>query len=172
MAIAVICAAFDPSGDSEIAAVRELVRALGGRAAKTPAHRPHLTLSAAQVEDPNKIARIARRVAKRHKPFRLRLTSVGTFGRGDVVWLGPWRSAALNALQSDAYAALVDAGYPPAFAGQSDPRGWRSHCTIARRLTPPVLTELTERFEPINLSVIGVATIVVGGHGDVGYVEL
>jgi 2'-5' RNA ligase len=97
--IAVVCAAFDADGDRAIAEVRALVRSLGGRAAVKPAHHPHLTLSAAAVEEPSGIVRIAARVAKRHKPFRLRLSEVGTFGRGDVVWIGPSRSGPLTALQ-------------------------------------------------------------------------
>lgn len=172
MAIAVVCAAFDAAGDSDVAAVRAFVRSVGGRAALTPAHRPHLTLSAASVDDPSKIVRIAARIAKRHQPFRIRLDSVGAFGRGDVVWLGPRRSVRLSALQRDAYSSLVAAGYPPAFAGQSDPRGWRPHCTVARRLTPELLHELEEHYEPIDVLVTGVAVVVVGGHGDVGYAPL
>jgi 2'-5' RNA ligase len=172
VAIAVVCAAFDAAGDSEIAAVRALVRSLGGRAATSPAHRPHLTLSAASVDDPTEITKITARVAKRHEPFRLRLTTLGTFGRGDVVWLGPSRSAALTALQRDTYSSLIDAGYPPAFAGQSHPRGWQAHCTIARRTPVEVLRELDERYSPIDVTVTAVAIVVVGGHGDVGYTPM
>jgi 2'-5' RNA ligase len=172
VAIAVVCAAFDAAGDSDIAAVRALVRSMGGRAALTPAHRPHLTLTAASVDDPGKVVRIAALIAKRHRPFRIRLDSVGAFGRGDVVWLGPRRSVGLSGLQRDAYSSLVEAGYPPAFAGQSDPRGWRPHCTIARRLTPAVLGQLEERYEPIDVLVTGVAVVLVGGHGDVGYTPM
>src|ERR1700710_1301878 len=114
--IAVVCAAFDADGDRAIAEVRALVRSLGGRAAIKPAHRAHLTLSAAAVDDPSGVVRVAARVAPPHAPFRLRLSEVGTFGRGDVVWIGPSRSGPLTALQRDAYSSLADAGYPPAFA--------------------------------------------------------
>lgn len=172
MAIAVVCAAFDAAGDRDIAAVRAFVRSLGGRAPKTPAHRPHLTLSAASVDDPAKIVRLATRIAKRHRPFRLRLDSVGAFGFGDVVWLAPRRSVALSGLQRDAYTTLVEAGYPPAFAGQSDPSGWRPHCTIARRLTPQLLGKVQQRYEPIDVMVTGVAVVLVGTHGDAGYAPL
>jgi 2'-5' RNA ligase len=170
--IAIVCAAFDADGDRAIAEVRALVRSLGGRAAIKPAHRPHLTLSAAAVDDPSAIVRIAARIAKRHEPFRVRLSEVGAFGRGDVVWIGPSRSGPLTALQRDVYSSLVDAGHPPAFAGQSHPRGWRPHCTIARWTPPEVLAELHARFEPIYLTVNAIATIVVGGHSDVGYAAM
>ena len=170
--IAVVCAAFDVAGESAIAELRALVRSLGGRAAIKPAHRAHLTLSAAAVDDPSGVVRLAARVARRHEPFRLRLSEVGTFGRGDVVWIGPSRSGPLTALQRDAYSSLVEAGYPPAFAGQSNPRGWRPHCTIARWMPPAVLEELRAQFETIYVTVDAIATIVVGGHGDVGYTAM
>ncbi len=170
--IAVVCAAFDADGDRAIAELRALVRSLGGRAAHKPAHRPHLTLSAAAVDEPGGVVRVAARVAKRHEPFRLRLSEVGTFGRGDVVWIGPSRSGPLTALQRDVYSSLVDAGHPPAFAGQSNPRGWRPHCTIARWMPPDVLEALRERFETMYVNVDAIATVVVGGHGDVGYAAM
>lgn len=172
-AIAVVCAAFDADGDTAIKAVRELIRSLGGKAPRQPAHRPHLTLSAASVpRSARPVVKIARDVAARHEPIRLRLTTVGTFGRGDVVWLAPASSSALKALQRDAYTALVDAGYEPAFAGQSDPRGWRAHCTLARRMPPSVLHDLQEQFQPVTVLVDAIATVLVGGTGDVGYAPL
>jgi 2'-5' RNA ligase len=172
MAIAVVCAAFDAGGDAGVAAVRSLVRSLGGLAAASPAHRPHFTLSAAQVDDPGEIAPIAAEVATRHKPFRLALNTIGAFGQGDVVWLGPRRSARLEALQRDAYSSLLAAGYPPAFAGQSDPREWRPHCTIARRMPPDLLRRFEKRYRPFDVRVTGVAVVVVGAHGDAAYVPL
>jgi 2'-5' RNA ligase len=172
MAIAVVCAAFDPETDDRIAEIRAMVRSLGGRAPVNPANRPHLTLTAASVEDPEVIVRLTKRIARRHAPMQLRMLSVGSFGRGDVVWLGPRLSAPLKQLQRDVYATLVDAGHEPAFAGQSDPRGWRPHCTIARRLAPDVFAEVQERFRPFTFTVDALATITVGGHGDVGHAPL
>lgn len=173
MAIAVVCAAFDQAANRHIAEVRELIRSLGGKAARKPAHRPHVTLSAASVDSVRPILTLARRIAKRHDPFQMRLSVVDTFGRGDVVWLGPTRSPSpLVALHRDTYATLVDAGYPPAFAGQSSPRDWRAHSTIARRMSPEVLDALRAAFEPIEVTVDAVATIVVGGSDDVGYAPL
>ena len=75
----------------------------------------------------------------------------------------------MNALQRDAYSSLIDAGYPPAFAGQSDPGSWTAHVTIARRLTPDVLAEVTKLFVPVQVTVAAVATVLVGGEGDVAY---
>ncbi|HEY2271723.1 MAG TPA: 2'-5' RNA ligase family protein [Jatrophihabitantaceae bacterium] len=172
MAIAVVVAGFDPETDERIAEFRAMVRSLGGRAPVNPANRPHLTLTAASVDDPEVIVKLTRRIARRHAPMRLRMLTVGSFGRGDVVWLGPRLSAPLKDLQRDVYATLVDAGHEPAFAGQSDPRGWRPHCTIARQLTPAVLGEVEDRFRAFNFTVDALATIVVGGHGDVGYAPL
>lgn len=172
MAIAVVCAAFDAAADKHLADLRAMVRSLGGRAAKHPAHRPHLTLSAANVEDPEKIVRLARRVARRHQPLQIRMLSVGSFGRGDVVWIGPRLSAGLRDLQVDVHDTLVGAGYEPAFAGQSDPHAWRPHCTLARRLTPEVLAEVQERFRPFTVSLDALAVITVGGSGDLGYAPL
>jgi 2'-5' RNA ligase len=173
VAIAVVCAAFDADGDRAINEVRALIRSLGGKAPRQPAHRPHVTLSAAAVPNsPRPVVKIAREVAGRHEPIRLRLSTVGTFGRGDVVWLAPTSSAALRALQADAYGALVAAGYEPAFAGQSDPGNWRPHCTIARRMPPDVLRQLQEQFEPAHVLVDAVATVLVGGQGDVGHAPL
>src|SRR5579875_1917552 len=172
MAIAVVCAAFDAATNARIAELRALIRSLGGKSPTTPAHRPHLTLSAANVEDPEQIIRLTRRVARRHEPFRLRMLSVGTFGRGDVVFLAPRLSPGLRELQVDAYEALVRAGHEPAFAGQSNPREWRPHCTIARRMTPDLLAEVQAQFRPFNFTIEGIATIRVGGHGDLGYEPL
>lgn len=172
MAIAVVCAAFDAESDREIAAVRKFIRSLGGRAPNHPAHRPHFTLTAASVDDTSEVVKLAARIARRHRPFRVKLSAIGSFGRGDVVWLGPIRNGALTELQRNAYSTLIDAGFAPAFAGQSDPRGWRPHCTIARRMKPDVLREFENAYEPIAVTVDAVATVLVGGQGDVGYAAM
>jgi 2'-5' RNA ligase len=172
VAIAVVCAAFDAESDREIAAVRKFIRSLGGRAPHHPAHRPHFTLTAASVDDTSEVIKLAGRVARRHRPFRVKLSAIGSFGRGDVVWLGPIRNSSLTELQRNAYGTLIDAGFPPAFAGQSDPRGWRPHCTIARRLKPDVFREFESSYEPITVTVDAIATVLVGGTGDVGYTAM
>jgi 2'-5' RNA ligase len=177
---AVVCAAFDPPTDQAIYAVRELVRDAGIALPYRPPHRPHLSLAAARVDQGDELANvlaIAREVATRHRPIALTLTEVGRFGRPGVLWLGaPHPARHLAALQRDADAALRAAGWPRALGERSDPIRWVAHCTLATRIPKPQLREVQaavrERCAPILARVDAVATILVGGSGDVDYAPL
>lgn len=174
---AVVCAAFDPATDEQIYAVREVVRAAGVRLADRPPHRPHFTLSAARVprEELQDVLAVAAEVAGRHAPIPLALTEVGRFGRAGVVWLGPAPNRGLPALQRDVFGSMKQ-HWEPAFGERSAPRLWVPHCTLATRLTKPLLRDVQARvlarYEPIRGSVDALATILVGGRGDVGHVRL
>lgn len=174
---AVVCAAFDPATDEQIYAVREVVRAAGIALPDRPPHRPHFTLSAARVprEELGAVLAVAAEVARRHAPVPIALSEVGRFGRAGVVWLGPAPNRGLPALQRDAYRSMKE-HWEPAFGERSAPRLWVPHCTLATRVAKPLLREVQARvaveYEPIHGSVDALATILVGGRGDVGHVSL
>jgi len=174
---AVVCAAFDAATDEAIYAVREHVREAGIALPQRPPHRPHFSLSAAGVpsEELDAVLAVAASVAARHDPIVVRLTEVGRFGRAGVVWLGPARNPALTDLQRDVHDALR-AQWPPAFGERSAPRNWVAHCSLATRVSTPKLRDvqaaLAGVYEPITGSIDALATILVGGRGDVGHVRL
>jgi 2'-5' RNA ligase len=167
---AVACAAFDPEGDAAVAAVQQRLRALGMRVPHDPAHRLHITLSAA-VADPDEVTAALADVASRHPPIALRLDHVGTFARGSIVWLGPSRSVELVELQRDVH-AMLGARWPAGFGDQVDPAHWMPHCTLARRATRDAADRLRAGLSPLEIRIAALATIVVGGRGDAGYVPL
>jgi 2'-5' RNA ligase len=174
-----VCAAFDPVTDEAIYAVRDLVRAAGIALPPRPPHRPHFSLAAARVEQGDELSRVvavAAEVAARHRPIPLVLEDVGRFGRAGVVWLGPTRSPKLAALQRDTVDALSAAGWAPAFGQRSEPGQWVPHCTLATRVPKPQLREVQaavrRQYRPIDGTVDALATILVGGQGDVSFVPL
>jgi 2'-5' RNA ligase len=170
--IAVVCAAFDARADAAVADVRASLRALGGHAPRDPAHRPHLTLAAARVDHAGVVVEIAGRIAMRHKPIRLTLARVEMFPHGRAAWLGPSPSAELAALQRDTHLAMTGAGLPAAFGERSDPDRWVAHCTLSSRVDRSVVIALRRLYQPIDVTVDALATLVVGGRGDVGYTRL
>jgi 2'-5' RNA ligase len=176
---AVLCGAFDPATDDAIYDVRELVRAAGIELPPRPPHRPHLTFAAARVESGPELDRVlgvAAEVAGRHRAVPVNLGTVGRFGRAGALWLGADPTPALVNLQQDAAASLEAAGWPAAFAERSAAGRWVAHCTLATRVPKPQLRAvqavLTAQYRPIAGRVDGVATILVGGRGDVGLVRL
>jgi len=176
---AVVCAAFDGATDEAILAVRETVRAAGIRLPGQPPHRPHFSLAAARVprEELSRVLDVAASVAAQHRPFPIRLDEVGRFGRAGVVWLGSsFRVAALTQLQHDVDAALQAAGWPRAFGERSDPSQWVAHCTLATRIPKPQLRSVQaavrDGYRPIAAQVDALATILVGGRGDVAHAPL
>jgi 2'-5' RNA ligase len=176
---AVVCAAFDGPTDEAIYRVREVVRAAGIALPPRPPHRPHFSLAAAQVErgaELERVLAVATQVAAGHEPIPLLLDEVGRFGRAGVVWLGPSDSRPLAALQRDVLAALTGAGWASAFGHRSDPAQWVPHCTLATRVPKPQLREVQAAvragYRAINGTVDALATILVGGRGDVGRAAL
>ena len=178
MITAVVCAAFDAATDEAVLAAREIVRTTGVRLPALPAHRPHLTLGAARIEpeDLPRILDVAAEVAGRHSLFRVSLAEVGVFASSGVVWLGPAPSAELPLLQRDVDAALQAAGWPRAFGEQSTPEHWVAHCTLATRISKPrlcaVQAAVRAHHHPVRGRIDALATILVGGSGDVGYAPL
>ncbi|MDT4892978.1 MAG: hypothetical protein QOE97_2013 [Pseudonocardiales bacterium] len=175
---AVVCAAFDPATDAAVLAVRSRVRRLGVTLPDRPPHRPHLSLAAATVDraDLDSVLEVATAVAARHRPVPVRLGTVGRFGRAGALWLGPDTSADLAVLQADAYRSLLDAGHASAFGDRSDPARWVGHCSLAVRLEKPVLRDvqsaLRAEYTPIAGTIDALATILVGGRGDVAHLPL
>ncbi len=175
---AVVCAAFDPAADAAILAVREIVRAAGIQLPAEPPHRPHLSLGAARVTDSElpRVIDVARSIAAVHGPVPISLVEVGRFGRAGVVWLGPAPSPQLSLLQRDVDAALRTAGWPRAFGERSDPVQWIAHCTLATRVPKPLLrrvqSEIERSYRAIAATVDALATILVGGSGDVAHARL
>lgn len=175
---AVVCAAFDPATDEAILAVRERVRAAGVPLPDRPPHRPHFSLAAATVERErlDAVLAVAADVAERHDPVSLRLVEVGRFGRAGALWLGPAPNPSLAALQADVHAAFIAAGWPSAFGDRSEPSQWVPHCTLAVRVEKPTLRDvqgaIAGTYRQIEGTVNALATILVGGRGDVGYAPL
>jgi 2'-5' RNA ligase len=176
---AVVCTAFDPATDEAIYAVRELVRDAGIDLPPRPPHRPHFSLAAVRVEPGDELERVlavARAVAARHEAVPVALTEVGRFGRAGTLWLGPTPNRGLPALQRDVYRTLKHAGWPPAFGERSAPNLWVPHCTLATRVPKPQLRDvqaaIQARYQPIRGTIEALATILVGGSGDVGLIRL
>lgn len=171
---AVVCAALDPATDEAIYSVRERVRAFGVPLPDRPPHRPHFSLSAARVPraELDEVLAVAREVAARHDPVPIALAEVGRFGRAGALWLGPAPNAGLSALQRDVHRTLKQ-HWEPAFGERSAPRLWVAHCTLATRIAKPLLRQVQEfvssGYEPIRGTVDALATILVGGRGDVGH---
>jgi 2'-5' RNA ligase len=171
---AVVCAAFDLATDEAVYAVRDRVRAFGIPLPDRPPHRPHFSLSAARVPRPelDDVLAVAAEVAGRHGPVPVALTEVGRFGRAGVLWLGPAPNRGLPALQRDVHRSLKQ-HWEPAFGERGAPRLWVAHCTLATRVAKPLLREaqefLLDRYQPIRGTVDALATILVGGRGDVGH---
>lgn len=169
MTTAVVCAAFDAAGDDHVERLRRVAERAGLRVRR--AHRPHLTLTAARVDEPAAVVTRAGEVAGRHAPTTLTATGLGSFDSG-VLFVAVTATDPLHALQRDAHATLA-AAWPPAFGVQSRPGEWVAHCTLATRVPPRVLRELTAtRFEPFPLVVDALAVIEVGGRGDVARLPL
>jgi 2'-5' RNA ligase len=176
---AVVCAAFDEATDAAIYAVRDRVRAAGVPLPERPPHRPHFSLAAARVSrgaELDRLTALAARVAREHRPIPLSLREVGRFGRAGVIWLGPGSSPPLARLQHDVHLALERAGWPSAFGERSAPAQWVAHCTLATRIPKPQLrglqAELAAAYAPIDARVDALATILVGGRGDVAHALL
>jgi 2'-5' RNA ligase len=176
---AVVCAAFDDPTDAAVLAVRERVREAGMVLPPLPRHRPHFSLAAARVAqgaELDRLVAVAAEVAHAREPIGLVLDEVGSFSRAGVLWLGPAASTELAALQRAVAGALADAGWPAAFGERSDPSAWVPHCTLATRLPKPqlrdVLAAVRAEFQPIPARVDALATILVGGQGDVAHAPL
>jgi 2'-5' RNA ligase len=178
---AVVAAAFDAGGDE---AVVRLMDRVGART--PPRHRPHVTLGAVRLPEDrlDEVTGVVAAVAAGAAPFRVELASAGIFvstrpptptSRG-VLWLAPRPDPALRGLQAAVDAALAGAGHERAFGDQVHPDHWVAHCTLATRLDPPALgravTALTSGFRPVRTRVAALATILVGGRGDVAHVPL
>jgi 2'-5' RNA ligase len=174
---AVACAAFDEATDAEVLAILDAARAEGVRVAQTPAHRPHITLTAARMpaDELPRFADVVADLAATFDVFRIRLNEVGTFARSGVLWLGPERDRALPDLQRAVYKTLKRSGFSSAFA-ESAPFRWVPHVTLATRVPRPLLRSVRESLldevTVIEGNVVGFATILVGGRGDVAYAPL
>jgi 2'-5' RNA ligase len=150
----VVAAAFDRDSERAIAGVRDSL-VVTGDWRRRPSGRPHLTLSAARVPRPHRVIDVATDVAARHRAFPLVLSEFGEFTQ--VVWLGPKRTRRLSALHRDAWQSMIDAGWPPAFAGQSDPATWVPHCTLVRGelAEPPATARVETRVTELLVLVVG-----------------
>jgi 2'-5' RNA ligase len=162
---AVVVAAFDPAADAVIEQLRDRMAADG--LAVRRAHRPHVTLAAARVDDPVDVVAAAGTVAARHSAAQLTITALDAFPRG-VLWLRPAPSTALADLQRDAHDTLA-ARWPPAFGN----RPWTAHCTLAARVPPAALTRWRSTpIEPFAATIEALAVILVGGRGDVAHLPI
>ena len=175
---AVVCTAFHDRTDAAVLAVRDLVAGAGVRLPARPRHRPHLTLAAVRVhrEQLPGVVDLAGGIASATAPFELVFDRVGTFGRAGALWLGPASSADVCTLQRSVYEAVERSPWPSAFAGRTEPESWVPHCSLATRLDRTTLeharSQVDAGFAPIEAAVVGLAVVLVGGTGDVGFVPL
>jgi 2'-5' RNA ligase len=175
---AVVCAAFDAATDAQVLAIRTRVRSLGVPIAEEPAHRPHITLSAARLpaDDLPRLLDVVAGLAAQREPIPIRLSDIGVFGRQGVLWLGPVPNRSMPTLQRDVYRTLKRSGWPPAFGEQTTPYRWVAHCTLATRVPGSLLRTVREALLDETTAIVGsidaLATILVGGRGDVGYTPL
>ncbi len=165
---AVVCAAFDSRTDVAIEAVRSRIVALDPRI-RAPGDRPHVTLAAAQLTpgaELDQLLAVVGDLAARHSPLPLTFAEVGSFPRAGVLWLGPSPSSSLRALQRDAAASLLGAGWPESFGEQSDPQRWVPHCTVARGVPRTARREVLDAARaacaPVRSCVDELITILVG----------
>lgn len=100
-------------------------------------HRPHLSLVAADVLDPQVVA-AALDGMPAAPPLRLDFQFVGQF-IGRVVWLGPAPTAELLAHHAEVYARLAAAGIE--VYDLYRPGTWVPHCTLSMRVPRPMVAE-------------------------------
>jgi 2'-5' RNA ligase len=102
-----------------------------GRAVSPP--NLHLTLAFLGMQDAAAIPRVSAVAAGlSFQPCRVVLDHLGVFGRGSVLWLGAGTiPAALQTFQQALVAALTAAGIG------HDPKPWKLHLTLYRRLRNP-----------------------------------
>lgn len=120
-------------------------------------HRPHITLSAYDVEDVAESAKILSNFAPKVKAFPLRLHCLGIFPEKGVLFLAPLPTAALfdvqRALQTQYHEPVK---YPEHLA----PASWTPHCTLAVGLKPTNLAEAVkmciEEWQPIIGTACGI----------------
>lgn len=169
MPVAVVCAAFDPVADAAVERVREQVEQAGQRVRR--GHRPHFTLTAARVDDPDEVIVATAALAARHGPIDVTMDRMDSFASG-VLFVGAAESVALRELQRDAYETMSER-WPPAFGEQSAPGAWIPHCTLATRLWRRDLRALCDLpFARFPATVDALAVILVGGRGDVARLPL
>ncbi len=178
LATAVVCAAFDAATDRVVLTGREVVGRTGVRLATRPRHRPHITLAAVRVhveQIPPFLERL-RPLATATAPITVTLDRVGTFGRAGALWLGPADCPELCMLQRSVHAVVEAGPWPNPFGARTDPREWVPHCSLATRLDPVALERarlaVALGFVPLAAAVTGLAVVLVGGSGDVGYLPL
>jgi hypothetical protein len=138
---------WDAMEDAGIPSLRDLTH---GR------HRPHLSLLAAPIFDPDPV-RSALQGLDVAPPMSLNLDHVGVFP-GRVLWLGPAPRRDLLDLQAQAYALLHSAGIAldPYYA----PGSWVPHVTVSMRVPHKLMTDaikLCMDVLPIEISFAGAA---------------
>lgn len=100
-------------------------------------HRPHVSLVAADVLDPEVVAAALDGMPVA-PPLRLDFQYVGQFV-GRVVWLGPSPTAELLSHHEQVYARLAAAGIEVYDVYR--PGAWVPHCTLSMRVPRPMITE-------------------------------
>jgi 2'-5' RNA ligase len=100
-------------------------------------HRPHISLAAAPILDPDAVAAALRGITVA-PPLRLNLNFVGTFV-GRVLWLGPAVTSELLAHQETVHRALEAGGVEidPLY----HPGTWVPHCTVSMRVPLKLMTD-------------------------------
>ncbi len=110
-------------------------------------------------------------LAKRHRPFELVLSGVGTFGTRrapSVLWLGVGGALeALEALQHDAAEVLLTEPLPGVTAVERE-RAFSPHLTLARSKQGGVFDEVTKALEAFRTPpfIVGHVTLYESRHDE------
>jgi len=126
---------FDEKTKNILAEKQKLLRRNAAKGNFTLWENLHLTLrfiGEVPQEDLPVLTCIQDLVSKRHNPFRLEISGIGTFGRGDgcIVWAGIKECKELTGLQQDLEREIAAKGFKP------ETRPYMPHITLAREFTP------------------------------------
>lgn len=135
-------------------------------------HRPHITLSAYDVEDVEASAKILANFASKVKAFPLRLHYLGIFPEKGVLFLAPLPTAALFQVQS---ALQTQYQEPVKYPEHLTPDSWTPHCTLAVGLKPADLAEAvkicTTEWQPLVGTACGIGLLISQTTEDLCQVE-
>jgi hypothetical protein len=117
-------------------------------------HRPHVSLVAADVLDPKRVAAALDGLPV-PVPLRLDFQYVGQFV-ARVVWLGPSPTAELLAHHAEVYGRLAAAGIEVNELYR--PGTWVPHCTLSMRVPRPMMVEAVR----LGLEVLPITATLTG----------
>jgi hypothetical protein len=134
MSISVLTLRFDAHTDILIRLLWEVLAKEGIDAAALPRHRPHVTVSAHEVDDIGPLCAALPTFTRKISHFPIRFHAIGIFPETGTVFLGPHTTQQLLSLQADLLQFLSSHCGSPAYPEHLLPVNWIPHCTLATRL--------------------------------------